>query len=52
MCSLNDGVGLGLCGKWHGERVERDDSGSEVNYKNGRHTRHITFNKPNIQIPV
>ena len=44
MRSLSDGV-------WR-EGDERDDSSSGVNYKNGRYTRHITFNKPNIQISL
>ena len=47
--SLSDGGGRGLCGKRHGERAERDDSSRGVNYKNGRYTRHITFNKPFIE---
>jgi hypothetical protein len=32
--------------------VERDDSSSGVNCKNGCYIRHLTFNKPKIQIPL
>jgi hypothetical protein len=32
--------------------MEKEDSSSGVNYKNRHYTQHITFSKPNIQIPL